>query len=305
MIRKNRGAALLMVVTIIGLLAFLTAEFQRRSHLEAVVATNTLQSLQGQALVRSGYAAAIAILRRDAEEGDVDSRVDLWAGPNGGSTQVVPVGDYAISLLIEDAVGKFPLGSLVDQAGKPVPARIEALDRLLSELKLENADATALTDALVDWMDNDSSNDRFEYNERFTVPNAPLTHLSELSRIEGFSTLSPEELRKVEKFVDTRSESTLNINTAPVELLMLLNPNFSRDDAQKLFEELSTNPDSTGSLLTKYVSPDQRIFRTVYGSDRFRIKIDADVFGVVRRAECVIKRDNANKRITPSDWTQY
>lgn len=301
----KRGAALLLVITIVGLLAFLTAEFQRRSHLEAVVAANTAQSLQAHMLVRSGYAAAIAILRRDAEEGGTDSRLDLWAGPEGTSTQVVPVGEYAISLTIEDATGKFPLGSLVDQVGKPVPARVEAFERFLGELKLQNADPAALTDALVDWMDKDPTNDRFEFNEKYEVPNSPLVHLSELSRIEGFASLSPEDMKKIVELTDTRADNGLNVNTAPVEVLMLLSPNFSREDAQKLFEDLSTTPDSGGGSVARYVTPDPRIFKTAYGSDRFRVRIAADVFGVVRKAECVVKRDRTNKRIELSDWTQY
>lgn len=303
--KANRGAALLLVITIIGLLAFLTAEFQRRSHVESVVAVNTQQALQAHMLVRSGYAAAIAILRRDAEENSIDSRMDLWAGMNGSGTQVVPVGEYAISLTIEDTMGKFPLSSLVDQAGKPVPARVEAFERFLGELKLQNADTGALADALVDWIDKDPTNDRFEYNEKYEVPNAPLAHLSELSRIEGFAALSPEDMKKIVEKTDTRGDNGLNVNTAPVEVLMLLSPNFSREDAQKLYDDLQTTPDNGSGVVTRYVTPDQRIFKPTYNSDRFRVKIDADVFGVVRKAECVVKRDRTNKRIELSDWTQY
>lgn len=302
---NTRGAALLLVITVIGLLAFLTAEFQRRSHLEAVVAANTLQSLQAHALVRSGYAAGLSILRRDADENTTDSRLDLWAGPGGDSAHIVPIGDYAISLKIEDALGKFPLGSLVDAAGKAQAARVDAFERLLGELGLQEADPGALTDALVDWIDKDSTNDRFEFNDKFAVPNAPLLHLSELSRIEGFNRLSPEDMRKIQAHVDTRLDNSLNVNTAPVPVLMLLSANFSRDDAQRLYEELSATPDTSGSAVAKYVSPNPSIFKPVYASDRFRVKIDADVLGVVRKAECVVKRDKANRRIELSDWTQY
>jgi len=304
----RRGAALLLVVTVIGLLAFLTAEFQRRSHLEAVLATNMMQSLQAQALARSGLAAAIAMLKEDASGSTggpkTDSRNDVWAGPGGESPNVVPVGDYVISVLIEDATGKFPVNSLIDAQGKAIPAKVDAFERLLAQLNLTDADPAALADALTDWIDDDSSNDRFEYNARYTVPNKPMEHLSELSRIEGFDKISPEEMKKLTRYLDTRTNPQINANTATVPVLMVLHPNFRYDDAVKLHDELTAAPDTNGALVNKYV-PSPPLFPIVYASDRFKVEISTDVMGVLRRAECVVNRAGAQGRIAVEGWTQY
>ena len=301
----RRGAALLLVVVIIGLLAFLTAEFQRRSHLEAVLSVNALQALQAQALTRSGYAAAVALLRQDSSDNGTDSRADLWANGPTGPTHVVPVGDYMVSVKIEDQYGKFPVNSLVDQQGAPVPPRVEAYARLLSELKLADADVNALTDALVDWIDRDSSNDRYEYNGKYTVPNAPIKHLSDIARIEGYDRLSAEDMKKLLAHLDARENPVINANTASVPVLMAIHPNLSYDDAKKLYDELSETPDVGGSIVSKYIPSDRRAFTVASTSDRFQVLISSDVNGVVRKAEAIVRRDAGAKRVELLEWVQY
>lgn len=300
----RRGAALLLVITMVGILTFLIAEFQRRSHLEAVLAANTIQSLEAHALARSGIAAAIAMLKLDGTQTSNDSRLDIWAGPGGDAAIAVPVGDFAITVKVEDALGKFPLGAIIDLQGKPVPAKVEAFEQLLLDLKLGDADAASLTDALVDWIDDDDTNDRFEYNTKFEVPNAPISHLSDLGRIEGFDKLATHEMSKLKAHLDTRREPTINPNTAPVPVLLALNPSFTQEDAQLLYDELSANPDTNGAIANRYV-PTPPTFQMVYSSDRFRVTVEGNVLGVVRRAECLVLRDKNTKKIETRDWVEY
>lgn len=302
--KSNRGAALLLVVVVIGLLAFLTAEFQRRSHVEAVLAKNNLQALQAQTLLRSGFAVAVAALK--ADEASLDSREDSWA-----LLPPVPMDGYDVSITITDQYGKFPLGALLYPGGKMNPAAVLTFVKLMQELKSElkapeEANVDDLVDALVDWIDEDSSNDRFEFNDRFTVPNKPIADLKELRRIEGFDKISEEFMRKILENVDSRNEAGINVNTATVPLLMAVY-GLPFDQANELYEEVSTSPANNFAALGRWVTTQSPQFPARFNSERFGVDINIDVQGVVRRAECIVgrKRQGGQLSMTPQNWYQY
>lgn len=310
--RSRRGAALLLVIVIIGLLTLVVSEFQRKSYLESLSAANNTYLLQAHALARSGVAAAVALLNEDAQSGQTDDRTESWYfGQGPEAAQAIPVGEYIVSMRIEDQYGKFPVNAMVDATGKDIPTRIDGFKRMLDAMELPEVDTQALTWALVDWIDDDNSlGDRYEFNRRFTVPNAPIRHLDEISRLEVYCDLKPEILHRILAQLDTRSDAAVNVNTASVPALMAISSAMPLEDAQLLYEKLSTTPDTgNGAVVNTLMPIGGRDFPIQFKSSRFRVVSRGDASGVVREADCVVER-KAGSGVGQTgyravDWMQY
>lgn len=304
---SERGAALLLVVLLISLLAVLVVEFQREARLKMRSAGNLRDALQAHALLRSGVAVGSALLLADAEENAVDHRGELWNTP----LPPVPLGDGSLSVGVEDLDGKFPLGSLVDGAGKAVPAQVAAYRRLLNALELEGADPVDLVDALVAWIDADQDGP-FETHPDFTVPNAPLEHLEELGRVEGYT---PEVLRSLLPHVDVRADRAINVNTATVPVLLSLHDDLVRSDVEDLYEELGENHvERIADLRSHAAFAGVANFTALaqnlkVESTRFGMYLSADVPAaalspVIRQARAVLQRDRTKKEVLMVDWIE-
>ncbi|MBE0617412.1 MAG: type II secretion system minor pseudopilin GspK [Proteobacteria bacterium] len=305
--RRQRGAALLLVVLLISLLSVLVMEFLREARLELRSAGNLRDSLQGHALLRSGVAVGSALLLADAEDNAVDHRGELWAGP----IPPVPLGDGTLAVSVEDLDGKFPLGSLVDDRGRPVPTQVEAYRRLLDAAELEEGDPAELVDALLAWIDADDYGP-YETSETFTIPNAPLEHLEDLGRIEGYT---PAVLKSIQPYLDVRSDKAINVNTAAVPVLLSLDDAMTREGAEALYADLGNEPVERVSDLRSHAAfAEIKTFAALsqglkVESSRFRFLMSASVpaaseNAVVRQAQAVLQRDRAKKTVELVDWIE-
>jgi type II secretory pathway component PulK len=283
----------------VGLLALAVVQFQRRTHLESISATNSVRALQAHALTRSGYAAAAMLLRTDMNQSTIDDRNEAWfPGDEAGSAMPIPVNSDVVTIRIEDQVGKFPIGALLDAQGAVLPDHLRALVKLFEGLDFEDINPDDLAQALVDWIDADNHGE-YEYNENFTVPNTPPEHIDELGRIELFDTLSPAQLAELARHLDTRAAKEINAYTAPPAVLYAMNAAISFDDAQDLYDDLPGNK----SLLGTYLPPNTRYLPFTTQSTRFRILIGATVGGVTRKVDCIIERNAPSVKLV--DWSQY
>lgn len=295
---SNRGAALLIVLAVVALLSVAVVQFQREARVERTYAANTLAALEAQGLVRSGAAAGVALIR--AEDPDVLGRDGYWNSEVG---HLIPVGDNTVSLKIEDQYGKFPIGALIDKNGVPVLKMVDAYKRLLEGMELEDIDVDELTWALVDWIDDDSTDDQYEFNENFVVPDSPIEHLDELGRITGYDGLAPETLEVILSYLDTRVDAEVNVNTASVPMLMALSPTLTITEAEDLYEQLGESPADTEASIAGSIPISARAMKVVLNSNRLRLILSADVRDVRREAECIIEKDKEGiYRI--ADWTQ-
>lgn len=305
--RAQRGAALLLVILLISLLSVLVMEFLREAQLELRSAGNLRDSLQAHALLRSGVAVGSALLLADAEDNAVDHRGELWAGP----LPPVPLGDGSLAVSVEDLDGKFPLGSLVDDKGKPVPAQVQAYRRLLDAVELEEGDPEELADALLGWIDADDEGP-YETSESFTIPNVPLEHLEDLARVEGYT---PAILKSLLPHLDVRADKAINVNTATVPMLQSLAEGITRDGAEALHQDLEGEPvEKVADLRTHSAFAEVKAFAALsqnlkVESTRFRVLLSAGVpaaseNAVVRQAQAVLQRDRNKKTVELVDWIE-
>lgn len=294
--KGEKGAALLLAIAIIAFLSLAVVEFQREAKVELNYASNSLFALEAEGMVRSGAAAGIAMLKTGGNT-DVD-RSQFWYSQEG---QPIPVGQNIVSVQIEDQYGKFPIGALLDKNKKAVPKVVAAYKRLIDALELEDVDSDELAWALVDWIDDDATDDQYEFNENFTVPDSLPEHLDELGRITGYNRLPKFALDKILSHLDTRAEAFVNVNTASVPVLMALSPTLSREDAQALYDRLTETPAKSESAVADLLPRAGRALGLKFTSTRLKLILEADVRDVRAKAEAVVEKNSKGEYLI-SEW---
>lgn len=321
---SNRGAALLLVILLVSLLAVLVVEFQREARMELRAAENLRDTLQAHALARSGSTVASALVLADLEANDYDFRGgDTWSLLNG---LPVPVGDVVISLEVQDLDGKFPIGSLVDDQGNIQSRNLEAYQRFLETLRqylreqpdlaeadiLDRTDPQALADALADWVDRDEDGD-YETYEGYTPPNARVTNLEELYRIAGYDAVPEGYTHSVADailpYLDTRSEAEINVNTAEPPVLAAFHANIDYATAVTWYDDLTERPAETSFRPSDYpavqtVPFSASPFTPLVKSQRFLADLTVDVGGVSYPAEALLVRDPQRKTVKTAEWRE-
>lgn len=231
--RKEYGAAVITAILVVALAATTASFMMWQNHLWL----RQVENLDAQAQARWTSRAAInwgrAVLEEDKRE--VDHTGEQWAAlpppfvTEGGE----------VTGVIRDVQGLFNLNNLV-RNGKVSQGDVVILSRLMILLDIN----PNLTNALVDWLDADSEISQpggaedMQYlalDPPYRAANRALNEISELYRIQGFSQASVERLKP---FVTALPEpTTINVNTAPAEVLSALCAGLQLADAKTLVEQ--------------------------------------------------------------------
>lgn len=213
--RRRRGAALISALLTVAVAIAGSASL-------AVAAQGWLRQVesageraQANALVLGGLDWACELLTAKARLGGADSLGDPWARPIGP----VPLGPGRLRIEITDAQSRFNLNSL-ETGGARSGADVELFRRLLAALKLNGglADAAAAR----------------------VLAAGPLDELEDLQAVYG---ATPEVLERLQPWVTALPEpTTVNINTAPRELLQALFPDLDDDAVDRLLLERRAKP---------------------------------------------------------------
>lgn len=267
--QRQRGMVLILAMLIVVLVTTIAVSLAWRYNLSLTRAETRLHGVQAQAYLESAEALASYVLQQDLEEDQqngqmVDSLDEMWAVP----TDPVPMDEGWVSGRLEDAQGRFNINSLqakaaalqnenVNYASMPPAQRftesqkrfIRLLQTLPLEEPLDEAQAMAITEAVVDWIDLDqdvtgyggAEADFYQQLDPPTTPsNLTMVSVSELSRVKG---MTPPIYRALLPLVIALPpEVPLNVNTMPLPLMRTmagsddLRP-LTEEDAQMLMEE--------------------------------------------------------------------
>jgi general secretion pathway protein K len=199
--------ALVAAVAGLAVVATLAVAVAQWSLASTRLASSMANTLQVEALLRSGVTIAATLLEERVALGEPDT----LAGLLGPTPVTYAIGPGSIELRFEDAARRLDLGA---------PDLAAAVRRLFRALALP----AELGDTLADWTDADDTPrphgaERDWYLAR-TPPllpaNAPLGAVSELGVVRGYDA---ETLARLEPFVATAGERAVNPNTAPPEVL--------------------------------------------------------------------------------------
>lgn len=177
---------------------------------------------------------AMQILMRDKRDNRTDSLKEDWAL----RLPPISVEGAVVTGHIEDMQGRFNLNNLLKD-NKVSPLDMQRFQRLLMIVGLD----PALADAVVDWIDPDSDVTQPAGAEdpqylRADIPyraaNRPFVSASELLLVQGFTAEAYKTLQPFVAALPVRT--TINVNTAPKEVLMALADNINENDAQQLID---------------------------------------------------------------------
>ena len=167
-----------------------------------------------------------------------------WKRRAGAGTSATPFAAAGVATLVTDAQGLFNLNNLL-RAGKASEPDLAAFRRLLAILGLPET----LADALLDGIDADSETtfpggaedlDYLAMQPPRRAPNRLLFDASSLGRIKGFT---PETIARLAPYVSALPESTsINVNSAPPQVLRALIPELDEGAARAIVEERSRKP---------------------------------------------------------------
>lgn len=236
---SERGAALITVLMIVAAMSVVAVGLTQT----VSSATQRARALDSQAQLRNYEIAAEQAARVRLGEMLRGIEGQLTADmPGLNEVQAIPIDGGLIQVRARDATNCFDVNSLVvgNNRGdlEVVPELVDEFIVILDGAGFDTSDVTALSSALIDWMDSDSTpglggaEDGFYASEipTYRTSGRPLANLTELRTIRGFTPQVVETLgtsicaRPVRP--DTAS-GTLNINTMTVENAAALSLAFS------------------------------------------------------------------------------
>jgi len=295
-ISRNRGVALLTVLLVVALATTTAVAMASRQQLDIRRTENTLY--QGQALmylygVESWSQQFLADDRRDNE---IDHNGEDWAT----RLPPLPVEGGQVQGFLEDLQGRFNLNTL-NQSGEPGKLARERFERLLRQLELN----PEMISTIQDWLDTDiearfpaGAEDDFYLglNPAYRTANQNMLSPSELLLLKD---LDKESFEKLQPFVTTLPENTsININTASVELLMSLADDLSKSEIENL---LKKREDKAYNNVEDFLAEEMFAGKNIpleglsVNSDYFLMQAQADIGHVQQTLTSVFVRDNEGR----------
>jgi len=238
--RGEQGIALITVMLVVALATLLAVSMMRSQHLSLRYAEGLFSQDQAMLYTQGAEAFVQDLLSRDIEDDKrqkmiTDHPGEPWAKP----FPPFPVEGGMVQARLSDLQGRFNVNLL--WRDNAVDAGAQAyFKRLLGNLDLpENLDAP-----LIDWMDTDNEPTGIDGAEddfytRMAVPyraaNQPLTDVSELLLIKGFTPAIVERLRPLVSVLP--ATAGLNVNTAAPQLIQALAENMTPSGADELAKQ--------------------------------------------------------------------
>ena len=240
-LKKSGGVALITVLLVVASATIAAVAISSRLQVDIRRTENLLHADQAWLHALGIESWAQGVLAADARETGTDHLGEAWNKP----LESTPVEGGSVAGKIVDQQGLFNLNNLLDKDLKPSDLGLERFRRLLKILELD----PLLANALLDWMDKDSEPqpeggaEDGDYQGRapaYVSANRRLVHPSELLLVKGFT---PEVYGLVAPYVCALPEPVdININTAPVPVLMSLVEGLTEQDAQRLADDIEASP---------------------------------------------------------------
>jgi general secretion pathway protein K len=231
-LQRQRGAAIIVAMLIMALASAAAIAALQQQDLALRQLTTARDYEQATWVLKGGAQWARSILYQDGRISAVDHGGELWAS----GLPRTDIEQGTVSGEIMDQQGLFNVNNLALE--ERASARdIEMFRRLLEAIGL-NAD---LAQAIADWIDADdealpAAGAEDDYYLRLPSPyraaNQPVVELSELLRVRGMDEASLARLRGFATALPRRTP--VNVNLAPPELLLVMVPGLTPEEARAL-----------------------------------------------------------------------
>jgi general secretion pathway protein K len=251
-ITNNKGVALILVLLMVSVIVVLTLQLNVSSRSQVHEAANLGDGIRVLYIAKSGLFAGMGLLSED--RGDADTLNEAWSRTEALSEQSKSYFDGGyLELVIEDETGKININKLVTANGFN-NAMKDLMKRLLSQpqFQLQDREIEDLLYAIKDWIDADSEvtatgaeNAYYQgLGKSYTVRNGPMESIDELLMVRGVTRelfYGTPERSGLARFLTVQGEGSVNINTAPKEVLRALAPSITEDAANRM-DDYRKNP---------------------------------------------------------------
>ena len=302
--RQQRGVALITAVLIMALVAATAVAMASKQQLDIRRSANIFNNDIAYLFVLGAEDYARNVLEWDITQ---DKSTIDHTGENWAQTVSVPVEGAMLTGTLQDLQGRINLNSLIDANGKPNALMQTRFKRLLKQLDLDDA----IADAVLDWIDEDITPTGFGGAEDdvymletppYRAANNLMVSSSELMSIKG---IDAETYEKLAPFVATLpvSDTKININTAPAEVLATLTSSLTVADGEALVEArgeegFATLADFTQhSLMINHQIPKNEQDSLDVQSAYFMLGAAAEFDQSIAYLHSVLKRDNNNGEV--------
>jgi len=246
--------ALLLTLMAVSFLVVMTIQLITTVNWQMTAAANQADAVRLDAINLSVMNIFRAALLADSQQNNYDTLQDNWATMDRDSITALFPGKK-LSFNVTDLSGRLQVNGLVSQdkdqkkAKKWEKKQRELWIRFLTSGRFaieSEDDAQALVDSLSDWIDTDSEereygaeNDFYKsQNPSRSCRNGPFQYLEELLLVKGMNRQilygDDEHSGLAEYITVAGQDGTINLNTAPAEILLALNDELSEDMVEDL-----------------------------------------------------------------------
>lgn len=310
-ITNKKGVALILVLLMVSVIVVLTLQLNVSSRSQVHEAANLGDGIRVLYIAKSGLFAGMGLLSED--RGDADTLNEAWARTEALSEQSKSYFDGGyLELVIEDETGKININKLV--AGNAFNGAIKGLlTRLLTQpqFQIQEREVEDLLNAIKDWIDADSEvtatgaeNAYYQgLGKSYTVRNGPMESIDELLMVRGVTReifYGTAERPGLARFLTVQGEGSVNINTAPKEVLRALAPSITEDAANRM-DDYRRNPANSLTETSWY----RRVpglentaidsVTVVTKSEYFQIAAKGHLGTMKRTIRGIVKRDSGKK----------
>lgn len=233
---RETGAALLMVLIVVGVIGAIAAVTFDQLRLATMLASNSGNLEQARSFALA--AETLATARIEALVAASPARTTLAGGWQGRPT-TVPLPDGAARLVVRDGGNCFNLNSLVVANGKGAlvsrPLAIEQFVQLMTGLGIAQGDARRVAAAAADWIDSDQlpnpggaeDSTYLRRKPAYRTGDTLMAEASELRAVAGVTPALYDRLRPWLCALPVAEMSPINVNTLTAQqgpLLAMLVP---------------------------------------------------------------------------------
>lgn len=304
----EQGVALITVMVIVAIVASVAAGMLRGHQIDVRRAATVLHGDQAIAHMLAAETWAREVLIKDREDNAYDHLGEDWA------LNLLPVETDGGSLAgrIRDQQGLFNLNNLVDESRKADRYAMAQFERLVAALEGVDANASALAEAVADWLDTDQEvtgiggaedADYVVEDPAYRSAGRPMASPTELLLLRG---VTFDLWRAIQPFVtalprDAGPPTPVNVNTAPPEVLAAV-LGVDRSLADEIVAEREDSPfESVGEFSARVESSigaeaaaEIQFDRFTTISEFFLVESEAQFGEVLMNMRHLIKRDAAS-----------
>lgn len=292
---RQKGVALITALLIVALATVISVGISTRLQLDIRRTSNVITSDQALLYLMEAEYWSRRILRDDRLDNNYDHLGEDWAM----EIPPLPVEGGSIQGKLSDLQACFNLNSLYQDNKIDILAQ-QRFKRLLQQV--EEPPTVDLSQAIIDWIDSDSetiipdgAEDGYYLNleKPYRSASKALLSVSELRLIKGFENdlLIQQSKNWLCAFGDTAS---INVNTAPAEVLKSLAVNMSAETVNTIIEQRQEEPSKSVQEFRNTYKLSDTIKETnglSASSDYFLLETEANIGQARTLMYSIIKRD--------------